>query len=344
MNTPQEFYGWLNGRVKDGGLLALEEISTFARDETELLMKGPAMAALLCWKESGCEAIVKIGVAVPTSKNLSSAYKLLAAAAVGGPIKPTLLFIHDDELTELINGAVENGQLRTQAREYLAELLQSLDTDDLLIPLGTAFSQLGMIADHGADELVRAMSSRWLKVGPSAIKTFENLVQLRANDETAFQEFFCAHPQILDPMAVQVWSQPDFHGGYEPDFVIRRADNSYLIVEIECPGKQLITQAGQLSAEGTHAERQVNDYRAFLDERVVEARNHFPYYRSAECLAVIGLEANLTPQQMTSLANLNAGRHNVRIEGFDWLAKRATAIVENMSTGKIEVIKRHRLV
>jgi len=81
-----------------------------------------------------------------------------------------------------------------------------------------------------------------------------------------------------------------------------------------------------------------------LDERIVEARQHFPHYQGAECLAVIGLEARLTNQQAKSLRNANAGRHKVMIAGFDWLEKRAAAIVENVSSGEVEVILRHRVV
>jgi hypothetical protein len=345
MKTAHEFYGWLMSRVLDGGEGALRELSCFAGNERELLMKGPAMAAMLCWKERGCETIVTAALANPTSKNLSSAYKLLSAAAAGGPIEPTLLFIHSDELTAAVNAAVANGQLRQPAREYLMDLLQSLDNDDLLIPLGVAFTQLGIKTERGASELIRAISSRWLRVGPSVVKAYATLIRFNADDEPAFQKFFCEHPQILDPMALQVWSQPDFHGLQEPDFVIRRADNSYLVVEIETPAKQLITQADQLSAEATHAERQATDYRVFLDQRISEARQHFPHYSpGAECLAVIGLEGPLKNQQAKSLGNANAARHKVRIAGFDWLAKRAAAIIENMSSGEIDVIKRYRVV
>jgi hypothetical protein len=115
-------------------------------------------------------------------------------------------------------------------------------------------------------------------------------------------------------------------------------------VEIETPRKQLITQGGQLSADATHAERQATDYRAFLDERIAEAEQHFSQYRSAECLVVVGLEATLSNGQATSLRNVNAGRHKVRIVGFDWLARRASAIIENISSGEIEVIEGYRVV
>lgn len=344
MDTPKKFYGWLMARVRDGGNKALGEVASLARDEREVFIKGPAMAAMLCWRQAGIQAVVEISRANPTSKTLSSAYKLLSAAAAGGPIQPTLLFIDHPELTALVNDVMQDAHVKQSAREYLADLLQSLEAFDLLIPLGVAFAQMGMITENGASELIRALSSRWLRVGPSVLKDYEKLILEHPTDENAFQKFFCSHPQILDPMAKQIWSQPDFHGAHEPDFVIRRADNTYLVIEIETPAKALVTQAAQLSAEATHAERQATDYRQFLDERLLETRQHFPMYSSAECLAVIGLESSLSKPQLNSLANANSGRHRVRIAGFDWLARRASAIIENISSGELEVIEKHRVV
>jgi hypothetical protein len=49
--TREQFYDWLMSRIRDGGSIALRELSDFARDERELLLKGPAMAAMFCWKE-----------------------------------------------------------------------------------------------------------------------------------------------------------------------------------------------------------------------------------------------------------------------------------------------------
>lgn len=195
-----------------------------------------------------------------------------------------------------------------------------------------------------ASELVRAMASGWLRIGPSVIREYEALIRANSSDESSFQRFFCQHPQMLDPMATQVWSQPGFHGIHEPDFVIRRADNSYLVVEIETPGKQLTTQDGQLSADVTRAERQVTGCRAFLNENVAKTRQRFPHYQDADCLAVIGLETNLTRDQSRSLANANSDRQVIKIVGFDWLAKRAHAIVENISVGATEAAEGYRVI
>lgn len=105
-------------------------------------------------------------------------------------------------------------------------------------------------------------------------------------------------------MAVQVWSQPDFHGAAEPDFVVRRADDTYLIVEIECPAKLLMTKSGQISAQTAYDEKQVLDYEAFLSDRIAEARTHFPRYARADCLVLIGLESQLADKQRLDLLRI----------------------------------------
>jgi hypothetical protein len=68
---------------------------------------------------------------------------------------------------------------------------------------------------------------------------YENLLEQKPEDEPSLHAFFERYPQMLDPMAVQVWSKPDFHGYKEPDFLIRRSDNSYLIIEIENAEKSI---------------------------------------------------------------------------------------------------------
>ena len=333
-----DFYKWLMDHVRDGGSNSLSALSEFALHESELLFKSPAMAAMLAWGEEGCEAVVKTALANPRPKTLSVAYTCLSTAAHGDAIDPVLLLVENEELIAAINSAIAGRRLQTAARKGLLDLIQSLNADDLLMPLETAFTQMGMSGGHIASELVRAMSSRWFRIGPSVIAEYESLIRANSSDEPSFQRFFSQHPQLLDPTAVEVWSQPDFHGAHEPDFVIRRADNSYLVVDIETPGQQLIAEDGQLSAEVTQAERQVTNYRAFLKDHVFEARQHFPYYQDADCLLVIGLETNLTRDQSRSLANANAGLSAVKIVGFDWLAKRAHAIVENVSAGEIKIV------
>ena len=235
MMDRQEFYDWLISRVGDGGGGALTEVAEFARREDEGLMQRPASAALICWGQDGCAALAHNATTTPTHKNLVSAIVMLSVVAAGTWSKPQLFYIEEGVLYQRLHKILAGGELRPIARAYLIEVLQDTPDDDLLISLGTAFQTLAMLADHAVGELVRAMSSRWLKVGPTAVREYERLIATAPANEPAFQNFFIHHPQFLDPMALTVWSQPNLHGAFKPDFLVCRADNSYVVVEIECP-------------------------------------------------------------------------------------------------------------
>jgi len=128
-------------------------------------------------------------------------------------------------------------------------------------------------------------------------------------------------------------------GAKEPDFVIRRADDTYVVVEIECPAKLLVTSTGQLSAETSHAVHQVLDYADKLAQRQEISSATFPRFRAPECLVVNGLEDPLTPEQKRMLVLENSHRRGVRIAGFDWLITRARATATNFVGHRVQVSK-----
>jgi len=179
-------------------------------------------------------------------------------------------------------------------------------------------------------ELFRALAARRLATGPATIRAYEALVQQYPDDEPIFHAFLERHPQLLDPAAAEVWSKPDLSGVREPDFVIRRADDTYLVVEIETPGKPLVTAANQLSAPATQAVAQATAYRSFLIERFQVAQTHFPRFSEPECLVVIGIESQLSADRQAALARENRSRAGLRIVGYDWLAHRALTIASNV--------------
>ncbi len=184
-------------------------------------------------------------------------------------------------------------------------------------------------------ELFAALAGRWLAVGKPVLARYTALLGEAADKEPAFQSFFEGVPQLLDPMAMQVWSKPDLHGAKEPDFVIRRIDDSYLIVEIETPAKQLVTEANQISAKVTQAVSQVMEYRTFLAERHQDALKVFPRFQNPDCLVVLGLESTLDENQKRALLIENQHRHGIRIVGFDWIAARAEAVCENIISTRL---------
>lgn len=340
----EETLNFLRGAIADGGRTARDGVAAEARNSDEIELTFWCYSALSAWGQEGLDLIAKIAMGGHTVKGKSAALTLFTALAVTGQLPEGGYLTIPTELAELVNHQIDQKEIKSAARHALRLLVLSLPTNDLLLPVSQSVMHLQLVDGELVKELVSSLSTRWLRFGPPSLDRYEQLLIEKPADESIFQAFFCEYPQLLDPMAVQVWSQPDFHGALEPDFVVRRADNSYLVIEIECPNKQLVTMRGRVSQAATHAETQALEYEDFLSARIPEARAYFPNYHRADCLAVVGLERALSSSQIQGLDRANSRKHNSRIVGFDWLLERARTVVSNVGDGRINVVKRHRVI
>lgn len=342
-----DLYALLHECVRDGSAEGLACVRRLFEDmyggiTFNFELKAPAAWTLAVWREAGLQELLRGALATPTSKNNSLCVQILAAGAAGTGISP-MSFVNDAELAGRIHGALTaTPSLVDVCRRHLIELVLSFEADDDVASLvGSKMSHA--LRDAEVREVFAALSARWLAVSTPVLEQYARLIAGQPHDEPAFQEFLTEHPQLLDPMAVQVWPQPNLFGSRHPDFMLRRADGSYAVVEIECPGKPIATAGGQLSAHATHAEQQATDYRSYLLEHVATARQHFPGFDDPDCLVVIGQEGQLDERQRRVLRDANRHRHRLRIAGFDWLADRARAVAANIVRHRVQ-IERVRMV
>lgn len=303
------------------------------------ILKMPGAFGLVAWGDTGLRALSRAALEDDVSfKSRRLALEVLAALDAGIDLE-TFLQQHDySALGSRIAGVVRSlPDLRRAARLRLRDFLLSIEDErDVAILVGTEFSTAALIAQEILVPLVRAVAVRWMAVSEWVIGEFERLIETKPDDEPAFQEFLERWPQLLDPMARVVWPRPDLHGAKEPDFVIQRFDGSYVVVEIECPGKSLMTQANHLGAEVTKAVAQVTDYDGFMNERLEAMRKLFPGIIRRELLVAIGREDVLTEEQDRAFRQHLQHSH-VRIVGFDWLARRARQVLENALDAAVEV-------
>ena len=134
---PVELYQFLLDCVADRGASALRAVADFARENRDLELKWPAMAALVCWGDTGLREIKNIAVNDATSKNVSAALRVLATEASGSQLLGDRIFLHDVRLIAAIENTRSENNMKNSARRELNELVLSLPADDLLIPLGT---------------------------------------------------------------------------------------------------------------------------------------------------------------------------------------------------------------
>ena len=291
-------------------------------------LKAPAAWELVWWGKRGIDKLIEAMQANPASKNRSLCADILCGIASGMVDKTPI--IREEYVAEIRDLIAADPTLQDYARSRLIELIVSFETDDEVLEFARlGFGHLSRDGAKSAKEMFAALSTRWLAINTPVLQQYQQLIESRSDNEPSFQAFFQSFPQVLDPMAIDVWPQPNLHGASIPDFLIRRSDNSYLVVEIETPAKQLITGGNQVSALANHAISQVAEYRRFL-QRLPNGQSHFPEIDEISCLAVVGLERPLNEAQKQALRNDNFQRHGLRLVGFDWLSDRAIAIQQNM--------------
>ncbi|MBP2444978.1 Shedu anti-phage system protein SduA domain-containing protein [Rhizobium leguminosarum] len=293
--------------------------------------------------EEGLRAIAEVARRSPSVKNESFAIEVFCKVAAGENLD--LHGLLGPVVNEAVALSVANIDVQRTARALLSDLILDMESDDTVAArAGLALIGFGYTQSKAGVELIAAISRRWFAVSTPVLKQYEDLISDSADDESEFQRFLEAYPQLLDPLALTIWPQPDLFGFKEPDFVIQRTDGTYLVVEIECPSKKLLTAIGQLSSSAGHAEFQALEYRRHLMEKIADVRIHFPEFKEPDCLVVVGLERDLNPKQRDALHMINRGRNHVRIVGFDWLLERAKTIASNVTQHSAEVKRNLRIV
>lgn len=329
------------------GMLAVQLLARdmYGGETFNLFLKSPAAYCLLAWRDAGIEALVENALTKPNLKNFSLAFEMLASAANGSEPQFTSALQSATVLREAVSAAVGDWQdLELLARRHLNELMLTIEDDQRAALYAATAMQVLVLLDPGATStLSHALALRSTAVGPKVLATYDDILNRQSDNEPIFQTFFEQHPLLLDPRAFQVWAKPDFHGRHEPDFVIRRYDDSYVIVEIETPKKLLVTQRGHLSANATHAVNQVLEYQDYLRTHIADAIRVFPQFTSSIGLVVVGRESLLNAKQKGMLRMENQGRTFMRIVGFDSLADTSKTITNNLIHGIPSAISGTRL-
>ena len=335
----------LSACVQDGSTETLLQVRRLFVEVRNDAFTTPEIAwALACWGEAGLDQLVAATQKVSTSKTSRMCLTVLCTVSANSLDRRGLLWCSDRLRPVVLDIYGANSSLAEYARTKLIEFVLAFDDDDeLLDHIHSAFSFVSYPGPDVAKELIAVLSARWLAISTPLLDKYERLIADHPSEEPVFQQFFTEHPQILDPMAAEVWPLPDLHGYRQPDFVLRRFDNTYVVVEIEAPSKLLVTRKNAIAASASTAVSQVNEYLRFI-RQLRDVQIHFPSLDDVRGLAVVGLQSGLDAHRMQALRNHNAGSHALRTVGFDWLADRARAVQGNFIRAGIPVRTKKRVV
>ncbi|NUM40215.1 MAG: DUF4263 domain-containing protein [Leptospiraceae bacterium] len=297
----------------------------------KILFKFRPAYCLLYWGEDGIDALIE-GAKISSSATNNSIVFDILLYLVSDCINE--VFPHygmESRLREIVLKELKKHDIKDYAQSKLKEFLLSFEyQSDAIEQLGAKLHMSTFYSKRVIDYIITLLASLKLAVSTPVLEKYYEIIKYYPGDETKFHLFFIMYPQFLDPMALKVWSKPDLHGRWTPDFVVQRSDDSYLVVEIENPHKQILTRRNQLSASVSQAVRQVLDYKDYLNLKIDDAKKTFNNFSEPDCLVVIGLESTLSNEQCNILFSENRHRHKLRIVGFDYLARRVEAIRNNV--------------
>lgn len=157
----------------------------------------------------------------------------------------------------------------------------------------------------------------------SIIDEFEALLgKPDVHEKQDVHPFLVKHPFLLHPNPDDVLSERPIGLGteYRMDFLIREADGSYVVVEIENPNHALVTRNGDIAAPVNHAQQQIEDWQEWIEDNLPTVQRYYPDISAPRGLVVIGRSRSFSRTEHRKIARRNinlAGR--VKIVTYDEL-------------------------
>ncbi|MGQ0593469.1 MAG: Shedu anti-phage system protein SduA domain-containing protein [Gammaproteobacteria bacterium] len=193
---------------------------------------------------------------------------------------------------------------------------------------GIGLSMEGDTSPEWRRKLLHLLTEATLKISSSLLAEFKDMIDRDCNEE-AYHEFLGANPVFLDPLA-RVASRHKLGLELVTDFVVRRYDDKYLLVEIEKPQDRIFTQANDFSAQFSHALGQILDFQAWVEDNGAYARSLIPEIASPRGLLVMGRKSDFSEAQRRKLHRLNVNMASVDVVTFEELHESAARLYENL--------------
>lgn len=161
---------------------------------------------------------------------------------------------------------------------------------------------------------------------------FKALLDSNPEREQTLQTFLQSNPVLLCPAQVRMWPKLPL-GAHITDFVFREANHEYLLVELERSTLNLFRQDGHATADLTHAQGQIVDWKRYLEDNLQTVQREqglAGITPNPNGLLVIGRSASLSPQDRRKLQTMMNESPKLRILTYDDVYSSAQAVFENL--------------
>jgi hypothetical protein len=168
-----------------------------------------------------------------------------------------------------------------------------------------------------------------IKITSRLIVAFEILISENYSEEV-YQRFLTQNPVFIDPLASEVIPKQKLGLEHVTDFVIRRLDDEYILVEIEKPQDTIFTGTNDFTARFTHAYGQVLGFQEWVDAHGEYARSLMPGIFSPKGVLIIGMRNELSAEQTAKLKRLNINSRSIEVLTYDDLIRKAKDLYQNI--------------
>jgi hypothetical protein len=230
-------------------------------------------------------------------------------------------------LQEIVEESQLNGDLFQKLLMFLYQaIFSSISFEDEVSP----------DKERAATDLMRSIvfevfTEPAIKITSRLIVAFETLISENHSEEF-YQRFLTQNPVFIDPLASEVIPKQKLGLEHVTDFVIRRLDDEYILVEIERPQDAIFTGSNDLTARFTHAYGQVLDFQEWVDAHGEYARSLMPGIFSPKGVLIIGMRNALSAEQIAKLKRLNINSRSIAVLTYDDLIRKAKDLYQNIHT------------
>jgi hypothetical protein len=172
----------------------------------------------------------------------------------------------------------------------------------------------------------------------SLINEFNSLLD-SAQREEELQQFLNDNPILIAPNAVTIIPKVRLGSEHVTDFVITTYDENYVLIEIEKSTKKLYNKNGDPSADLTHAIKQAEDWRRWVQENISYARQTLPNIIDPNCWVILGRRKDLTHQDASALKRKNLDNQHIIIYTYDDLLNNLKITLKNLRIYAAQIVK-----
>lgn len=212
------------------------------------------------------------------------------------------------------------------------ENAEALAVNDLLA-LQTVMGAGGVVPPPSAGQDTSSMAADMLE---AACEELEALLTTSADEEEPIHQwlFRPEHHLFIDPQPAEVRSKVQFGDSYS-DFVVRRPNNTYVLVEIERPKARLFQEHGQEpTAEFNHACQQVRDWQRYIRDNVqtVRTEQKLDGIDQPGGVVIMGRSADITGEAAQRRWRDMKTTHDMNVATYDDVCARVRALASLLRT------------